>query len=215
MASMIFALPALRPGVSTTAEEATDEARTGVPRIRPGGAVSAVPTKSINTCQDDSIFCRTALTLGLWLRREHVRSSNTVDTRCHARSLVTTGYPIIAVTGVRAPAGGRMMHGLSTETPCAGDSRRGHTTVLTARDSRVDVSVILGRSHGCLQLGLRLLFLFLVSLKLLPELLLRRIRLCLRLVWFLLLLLMARRATARANSRLLRGTRRRAASPTS
>jgi hypothetical protein len=75
-----------------------------------------------------------------------------------------------------------MLHDLSTQAPNAGDSRRGHATVLASRDSRIDVSVILGRSHGCLQLGLRFLFLFLVVLKLLLYPLLRRIRLCLCLV---------------------------------
>jgi hypothetical protein len=87
---------------------------------------------------------------------------------------------------------------------------------MRARDGRVDDLVIVGRSHGSLRLGLEpgnglfLLLLRILLLLLLIQLLVRvELGLCVHCVFWLsralvLLLLVARRAAARARSRFLR-----------
>lgn len=74
-----------------------------------------------------------------------------------------------------------------------------------ARDGRVNILVKRGRGHGSFNLRLLTVDLFLLLL----DLLLKQIKLLLlfsRLCRVLLLLLMARRAAARASSGLRRGT---------
>ena len=144
------------------------------------------------------------LTLRLWLGRERVGGWNAVDAS-HA------GRPDIAAC---TPAGDMGRPGLATQALSAGGRRRGHAAVLRTRDGRVDDFVIHGCRHGSFLLGLlsvgqlellvSALVLVLVLIFVLVLLLELLVLLLGRLERVELLLLMARRATARACSGLRR-----------
>ena len=143
------------------------------------------------------------LTLRLWLGRERVGGRNAVDAG-HARR------PDIAA---RTPAGDMWWSCMATQA-LSGGRRRGHAAVLRTRDGRVDDFVIDGCRHGSslvgllsvgqLQLLVSVLVLVLVLVLVMVLLLLLLLLLLGRLKRVELLLLMARRATARACSGLRR-----------
>ena len=146
------------------------------------------------------------LTLRLGLGRERVGGRNAVDAS-HA------GRPDIAAC---TPAGDMWRPGLATQALSTGGRRRGHAAVLRTRDGWVDDFVIHGCRHGSSLFGLLsvgqlqllvsalVLVLVLVLIFVLVLLLVLLVLLLGRLERVELLLLMARRATARACSGLRR-----------
>ena len=130
-----------------------------------------------------------SLTLGLGLGGIVVRA-NTVDATRHGGGRVSA-------------TAGESQSGLPTQALSTGDRRRRHAAILGARDGRVDDLVVRRRRHGVVQLLLVSVWLLLLGQV--------GVRWCLSWLRRVLLLLVTRRAAARA---LQRGTRRRTASST-